>query len=469
MVPRESRVVMLTGQDSDRPSVDTPGWGAEQEPEHEDVGTDGAESPPSLATNTVWSLAAEGFRLVGSLVTFVILTRLYEPSEFGILVATISLFGFVFPHASVGAGWLVMKRVASEGWSPEEAMARATGMALTGGVVAVAGLMLLRPLILPQVSAAMFFGLAISELFLVGMVEITLFAAQATERLIVKAATWTTYGMGRAAAALAILVLVDDPDLGVWIVANAMVGVLVLLMAQTMTLGRVVAPVRPVWADVRLGLPYSLGFGSDRLRDVADTVALVRLDYEADAGLYSAARRLVNVAQAPIIASLHAVNARIWRAGGRSAADARAVAVRSTAVGAAYGSVVGVGILLGGSVAASFLGDSYEETGAVLRWMSIVPLLLALETFAAMALTASGFHTHRVVWTLVSGVVNVGLNLWLIPDHGWRGAAGATIASSVLYVVALWLTLNWASQERVTRGSQDDGAQEHETANGATQ
>jgi len=100
--------------------------------------------------------------------------------------------------------------------------------------------------------------------------------------------------------------------------------------------------------------------------------------------------------------------------------------------------------------------------------MSIVPFLLALETFAAMALTASGFHTHRVVWTLVSGVVNVGLNLWWIPDHGWRGAAGATIASSVLYVVALWVTLNWASGRPRTEQPQLEQP-EFESTNGAMQ
>jgi hypothetical protein len=37
--------------------------------------------------------------------------------------------------------------------------------------------------------------------------------------------------------------------------------------------------------------------------------------------------------------------------------------------------------------------------------------------------------------------VNFGLNLWLIPTHGWRGAAWASLATDGALGVMLWTAL----------------------------
>ena len=415
-------------------------------------GKDAPKGEASLVSNTMWSIGAEGIRLISSVVTFLILTELYGPEQFGVLVATTGLFGFVFPQASAGAGWLLLRRLTNDGWSIDDALARAAGMVVLGGALFGAIMLAIRPLLLPQASVELFIGLAISELIFVGLVEVTLFAAQATEKLIVKAAVWTTYGVGRAAGALLLLLLVDSPDLGPWILINGVVAMLVLLTAQWMTVGRLIAPVWPQFTDFRQGVPYSLGFGADRIRDVADAVILVRVGFEGDAGLFSAARRLVNVTQAPIIAGLHAVNARIWRAGARSACDARSVAVRCSAIGSFYSIVVAIGMIVVGGPMAALLSEGYEETGTVLVWMSPLPLLLALEIFPAMALTASGYNQVRVLLSLGVGAVNVGLNLALIPEHGWRGATIAALASGGFHVVALWIALQVFSRRDHRQG-----------------
>ncbi len=400
---------------------------------------------PSLLVNTLWSMSAEGIRLVSSLVTFLILTRLYEPRQFGILVATMNLFGFLFPQASMGAGWLVLRRIASEGWDPAAALARATGTTIAGGLAIGGFLVLIRPILLPQASLPLFIGLGLTEFFLVGMVEITLFAAQATEKLVVKAVVWSAYGVGRALAATTMLLLMESPDLGPWIVANVIVVSLVLVVAQFMTVGRFVMPERPRWDDVRQGVPYSLGFGADRLRDVTDTLVLVRTGSVEATGLYAAGRRLINVAQSPIIAGLHSTNASIWRAGSESVAAAKSVAVRFTTIGAVYGAAAGAGLYVLGGLATSLLGESYGETELVLRLMCPIPMLLALETFPAMAMTASGYNTHRVVLTALTGLSNLVLNLLWVPAHGWRGAVWASLVSSVVYIAVLWATLTWAA------------------------
>lgn len=408
----------------------------------------GTSSRRSAVGNLFWSLSGEGVRLVSSFAAFLLLVRVFPPSDFGLLVAATGLFAMLFPFAGMGGGWLVLRRVTAESWSSADALATANGMMLVGSAVLGALAVAARPVVMPQMPLWWFVGLGVSEMVLLGLVETTLFAAQATERLVAKAAAWSAYGLGRAGAAIVLVLAVDEPSLGVWIALTIVIGLVVWLVAQILTVGRLVGFRRPRRVDVTDGLPYSVGFGAERLLAATDNVLLVRLDYAADAGLYAAARRLLTVSIAPVMAGLHAVSARLWRAGGQSrnrAADARRLALRLSALGSVYGVVVAAAWLVLGDTVAGVLGPEYAQAAVILPWLSVVPLLVVLEIFAATALTASGYHGHRVVLTVVVGVLNIGLNLLWIPDLGWRGAVYASLVSSAVFVALLWLTLSWAA------------------------
>ncbi len=402
----------------------------------------------SAVGNLLWSLSGEAVRLVSSFGAFLILVRIFPPADFGLLVAATSLFAMLFPFAGMGGGWLVLRRVTTESWAASDALATANGMMFLGSAALGLLAIVARPLIMPQMPLRWFIGVGISEMVLLGLVETTLFAAQATERLMAKAVAWSVYGLGRAGAAVALVLVVDDPGLGLWIVMTIGIGVVVLVVAQLLTVGRPVGAARPRRRDITDGLPYSVGFGAERLLSASDNVLLVRLDYAADAGLYAAARRLLTVSIAPVIAGLHAVSAQLWRTGGQArnqAAASRRLALRLTALGSVYGLVVAVAWIMFGGTVARLLGPDYAEAAVILPWVGVVPLLLVLEVFAATALTGSGYHSQRVVLTIAVGLLNIVLNLAWIPGLGWRGAVYASLLSSVLYVALLWLTLSWAA------------------------
>lgn len=406
---------------------------------------------PGLVGNLSWSVVAEAVRLVSSFAAFLILVRVYDPADFGRLMATTALFTTLFPVASVGGGWLVLQRVTKDSWSPHHALSVTSGLTVIGSVVIGAVALGLRPLILPQMPPLLFTGVAVSEMLLMGLVEVTLFAAQATERLVAKAAVWSVYGLGRAAAAVVLLVVTDDAGLGLWIIVTIGLGFAVLIVAQVATVGRLVAPSPPRWSDVRDGLPYSVGFGAERLLATTDNILLVRFDYVAEAGLYAAARRLMTVSLAPCMAALHAVSARLWRAGSRSVTDALRLARRYTAFGAVYGLATIFAWIVIGDRLAALLGETYAESADIIPWLSVLPLLTVLEIFAATALTGAGMHDRRVVLTVLVGLLNVVLNVLWIPAAGWRGAVFASLVSSAVYVVLLWTVLVHAAALRLNR------------------
>lgn len=84
-------------------------------------------------------------------------------------------------------------------------------------------------------------------------------------------------------------------------------------------------------------------------------------------------------------------------------------------------------------------GGSYGESSApILAWLVPAPLLYAMAFFGSSVLIARDLIKGMLVAAIVATVVNVGLNLWLIPVFSGTGAAAATTAS---YAVQAAVTL----------------------------
>lgn len=82
-------------------------------------------------------------------------------------------------------------------------------------------------------------------------------------------------------------------------------------------------------------------------------------------------------------------------------------------------------------------GQGYDEAGALLGWL-LCALFFVLPNFiltqGAIALNREGSYAIAAV---AAAGLNVGLNIWLIPEHGALGAAWATLATEALLFV--WL------------------------------
>jgi O-antigen/teichoic acid export membrane protein len=403
---------------------------------------DRARSSP-LARNTGWALAAEAARMVLSVGTFLVITHALTPSDYGVYVGTLGLLWFLLPFASVGAGYLLLKRVAGDGVEPGEAVARANGMVVSGGVVTIVALAAVRPWLLPQSPALVLVLLALAELVFGGMQEVAVFASQASERLRLSLALRLLQGGSRFVAAVGLILVHPAVDLGDWAWLHLATAALAAVVGQRLlgnSGGSQVPLRRPRFAEARLGLPFSVGFGADKLRESADSVLLLRIGSSSDAGIYGAAIRLMSLATAPLRALIASSNARFFARGAHSVAAA-AETRRVTVLGAAYAVVVAVGVVVAGPVVISLLSDEYASTGAALRMLSVLPLAISLEAFVATAMTATGHQRIRVLSTLVSTGFNIILNIALIPDHGWRGAVVASLACSVLNAAMLWISL----------------------------
>ena len=140
-------------------------------------------------------------------------------------------------------------------------------------------------------------------------------------------------------------------------------------------------------------------------------------------------------------AMLFATNARLYTTGARSVREGRDLAARLTVAAVGMGSAIALALFVTADVVVALLPDDYADAGPALRWLAVLPILASCSSFAGTMLTAARLHRYRVALLITSALLNIGLNILWIPDHGWRGAAVASFISAGLYAVGVWVIL----------------------------
>ena len=83
-------------------------------------------------------------------------------------------------------------------------------------------------------------------------------------------------------------------------------------------------------------------------------------------------------------------------------------------------------------------GPEYEAATLALQGLSALLVLKAIHYLAADTLSGGRMQGRRTVAQIAVGVVNAGLNVWLIPAYGWQGAVVSSLVCDALLAVLLW-------------------------------
>jgi O-antigen/teichoic acid export membrane protein len=90
-------------------------------------------------------------------------------------------------------------------------------------------------------------------------------------------------------------------------------------------------------------------------------------------------------------------------------------------------------------VALNVFGPDYAQTARAFWWLAPVLAFLFVNFLQLNTLTALGKQKLCALSTGLCVLVNVGLNLWLIPAHGFMGAAASTLMTEVvLFGLCAW-------------------------------
>ena len=189
---------------------------------------------------------------------------------------------------------------------------------------------------------------------------------------------------------------------------------------------------------LRTALPFMLISGMYVLNARTSLLMLGALGTPTDAGLYQVASRgadfiamvllAVNTAFAPTLARLYAQ--------GKGRQLEHTVA-RSTRTITLVSLPIALGFIFLGNIFLALYPSDFLAARATLTILSVGQLINAATGTVAMLLNMTGHERDTALAVGVSAVLNIGLNVLLIPRFGLEGAAAATALGTLVWNVLL--------------------------------
>jgi O-antigen/teichoic acid export membrane protein len=204
---------------------------------------------------------------------------------------------------------------------------------------------------------------------------------------------------------------------------------------------------RHVWVDLQLqALPIGSFLAVWSVYSYIDTVLLSMLRGATDTGIYAAAYKIYEgFAYVPaVLASVLTPRLASYYATDRI--GHRRLARQGLGVSVVLAIVAGVPLFVfARPIVLLLFGHGYADAADVLRILVIgFPGMFVIWMLVVLAMSA---HRGRLMLetSLIGCATNVGLNLWLIPSYGVRGAAAATILGDIVCAAVLFVGLRHTS------------------------
>lgn len=404
-------------------------------------------------SNTGWLFGDKVLRMGIGLLVGVWIARYLGPVQFGLLnyaVAVVTLFGAV---ASVGLNGIVVRDLLNQPEAAQDTLGSSFVLQLLGGLIAcglaVFTISLLRPddaLVKLMVTV-----LGFALIFKASDVARYWFESQVESRYVV----WVENGIFLLLAALKIaLVLGGAPLMSfVWIAfAEALLVSVGLLVVYARRGGRLAAwrvrasRIKCLFAD---SWPLILSGLAVMIYMRIDQIMLGQMLDNKAVGIYSAAVRISEVWYFIPLAIASSAFPAIAAAkqGDEKQYEYLLRRLYQTMLLVS----VCVALLIGFSsdwLVAILFGDQYGEAGGALSVLVWAGVFVSLGVASSQALLVNGLQKLSLYRTAIGCVLNVALNLVLIPSYGVVGSAWATLVS---YFAATFLVVAFPQGRVVNR------------------
>lgn len=411
-----------------------------------------------LARNSGSMLVYQLGRVLVQGIYFILAASALGVSGFGTLSALLALAALAAPFGSLGSINLMIRGVVRNPQTAPRELATALVVTVLSGLAMVGLLALATPLIAPATTNASLVALvAAAELLGSRVVEVTGAVYQAKHRMMRTATLLLSLQIARLAGAAFLLALPGEVNLQTWVlvlVGSSAVVTMIVVAFTVHDIGLARPDLRGYARQWREGMLFAVSLSSQSVYNDIDKAMLGRLASVEAAGLYTAAYRVVDMTFTPVRAMLAAAYPRFFREGASGTTKALVFTRVLAKPAVLYSLATGLVLLLGADLLPVVLGSDYAGAVDALRWLAVIPLLKAAHYLAADTLTGTGHQGSRTIAQISIAVLNVLLNLVLIPAYGYHGAIAASLVCDGLLAVALWLVLLHIHRRNTRRAKQ---------------
>jgi O-antigen/teichoic acid export membrane protein len=397
-----------------------------------------------LLRDTTQLSIGQAFRLVIQAAYFVLVARSLGPDAFGAFVTVVAMAALLGPFSGLGTPNLFVKnvrsgkRAATICWGNGILLTALSGAVLSASAV---GLSLLLHL---KTAPSAVFLVCIADMVLMKVTDLAAFGFAASDRMKQTSIQNVVVSLLRLTGILALMVTAHPVTLDRWVLVyllSTLLGMIYALAKGTQLWGRPGTDLSALREDVAEGVFFSVASSATTVYNDIDKIMLSQLADLASTGVYAAAYRVIDVSMTPIRSLAAAAYPRFFRKGmdgiGATYRFARAL-IAKTAV---YGSIASTGLWLFAPLLPHILGSKYDAVVPAVRWLALIPFLRCLHSFLADALSGAGLQRTRTAIQVLVAVINIALNLVLLPRYAWRGAAWTSLGCDGLLVVLFWLAV----------------------------
>jgi O-antigen/teichoic acid export membrane protein len=398
-----------------------------------------------LARDTSHLAIGQGSRLVIQAAYFVLIARALGPEEYGAFVAVVALAAILSPFSGLGTSNLFVKnirsgkRTAGVCWGNGLIATMFSGVAFSGLVLAINYVFQLR------MPFWIVLSVCVSDLLLMRVIELAVFGFGAVDRMKENAIQNVATSLPRLLAIGILCVWGRPVTLEKWAIAYLMAsaaGTLYAVYRAHVIWGAPSFHWQSLREDVREGIYFSVGTSAATIYNDIDKVMLGKVSFAA-AGIYAAAYRIIDVSMTPIRSLANAAYPHFFRKGMDGIGAVRTYAFTQIRRACIYSVGLFALLWLSSPLLPLILGSHYAETALALRWLAFLPVLRGMHVFLADSLSGAGYQSLRCAIQVVVALVNVVLNLLILPTYGWIGAAWTSLASDGLLVVMLWIAVEY--------------------------
>ncbi|MEL6496063.1 MAG: oligosaccharide flippase family protein [Cyanobacteria bacterium J06623_7] len=400
-------------------------------------------SKSSLARDTLWMLTSKLFNIVMQAAYFVIIARLLGRENYGSFIAITAVANLIFPFVPLGSEHLLIKNVSVNRAAFNTNWGNGLLLSTMNGSLFTLLLLLLSPLIFPgDVPWQAILLILIADLICLALLDLGYKSLMSTNMVDKTAQLGVLSTCSKLLAALSLVAFFPNPTVASWSYLYFTSSV-VMATVTIILINKMLGSPRPVLSELRAnivqGFYFSISTSANNINANLDKSMLSKISGVGATGIYASAYRFIDVGNTPILALFGATYTRFFQHGASGIRGSLSFGKKLLPVLSLYAIASVVGYLLIAPFIPTILGEDYRDAVEALLWLSPLPAIATFHYLAADVLTGSGNQKSRSMVQVGTAILNVVLNIILIPLFSWKGAACATLISDSLRLISLWV------------------------------
>lgn len=398
----------------------------------------------SLTHSSLLTMVVLGIRLVTQACSLVLMARLLGPALYGQVVAAVSLALVTGIVPNLGAGWVLMSRMAHESErAPADVWSYTWPLHLGVGLALLAAYLLAAPTITAaHLPPLVWLLLGATDILITPSTMHLSSTLQATERVpLGQLAQWIPLGLRLLVIAPCFMLPKSTMLLG-YASLQSIAAITGLLCAWRITSRRVSLrspPRLPRASEIKTGSAYAaLSLISANLGEL-DKIIAVHAVGAYQAGIYATTSRLISAGTAPVVAILMSVQPRLFTLARRDRGELQRLIVRIALSAAVIGLCAALMILLVTPLLTAMFGTAYRAIPHLLHFMAWIVPIMGLRLAAVNIMIAMGHPSRRIVFDLFGACSLVVLMIFLGHRYGASGLGMALLGNELLLAVLGWL------------------------------